>query len=74
MSVGKEILRGEMKVSERQSDRIKHIFKYMEYDALTDAQHDLVVSFEDQFNRTGSLSDRQEEILEDIFRQAAENI
>jgi hypothetical protein len=44
----------------------------MEWDMLSDAQHDLIVSFEDQFNHKGSLSDRQIEILEDIFRRAAE--
>jgi hypothetical protein len=44
----------------------------MEYDVLTDAQHDLVISFEDQFKSKGSLSDRQIEILEDIFQRAAE--
>jgi len=53
-------------------DRITHIFKFMEYDELTDAQHDLVESFEEQFNRRGTLSDRQLEILEDIFEKAAE--
>jgi hypothetical protein len=52
-------------------DRIEHIFKFIEYDNLTDAQHDLVISFEQQFKRKGSLSDRQLEILEDIFERAA---
>ena len=54
------------------TDRIEHIFKFMEYDQLTDAQHSLVESFEEQFERRGSLSDRQVEILEDIFERAAE--
>ena len=53
-------------------DRIEHIFKFMEYDQLTDAQHDLIISFEDQFKRRGYLSDKQIDILEDIFRRAAE--
>jgi hypothetical protein len=53
-------------------ERIKHIFKYMEWNSLTESQHDLIVSFEDQFNRRGYLTDRQNEILEDIFKQAAE--
>jgi hypothetical protein len=39
---------------------------------LTDAQHALVESFEEQFERRGSLSLRQLEILEDIFYRAAE--
>lgn len=54
------------------NERIEHIFKFMEYDQLTDAQHSLVESFEEQFERRGSLSDRQIEILEDIFERAAE--
>jgi hypothetical protein len=54
------------------NDRIEHIFKFMEYDELTDAQHSLVESFEEHFERRGSLSDRQVEILEDIFERAAE--
>lgn len=54
------------------NDRIKHCFKYMEYDCLSDAQMDLLVSFEDQFKRRGDLSERQYEILEDIFSRAAE--
>jgi len=53
------------------NDRIEHIFKFLEYDQLTDAQHSLVESFEEQFERSGSLSDRQVEILEDIFERAA---
>ena len=53
-------------------ERIKHIFKFMEWDVLTDRQFELVESFEEQFNRSGSLSERQMEILEDIFKRAAE--
>jgi hypothetical protein len=54
------------------ADRIEHILQFMEYDQLTDAQHALVESFEEQFERRGSLSPRQLEILEDIFYRAAE--
>jgi hypothetical protein len=53
-------------------ERIKHIFKYMEYGALSEAQENLIISFEKQFEERGSLSERQYEILEDIFKQAAE--
>lgn len=56
----------------KQIDRIKHIFQFMEYDYLTEPQHDLIISFEIQFKARNSLSDRQVEILEDIFKQAAE--
>jgi hypothetical protein len=55
-------------------ERVKHILKFMEYDELTDAQHDLVVSFEEQFNRRGSLSEKQFDILEDIFDKAAAKV
>lgn len=54
-----------------ESDRIEHIFQFMEYDELSEKQLDLVESFESQFEKYGSLSDRQYEILEDIFDQAA---
>lgn len=52
------------------SARIRHLLKYMEYDYLTDKEHELVVSFEEQFERRGRLSDRQLEILEDINSRA----
>ena len=54
----------------KEKERIEHVFKFMEYDNLSDAQHDLVESFEEQFQRRGSLSERQVEILEDIFEKA----
>lgn len=54
------------------ADKIEMMFKFMEYDYLTDAQHDLVLSFSEQFDNRGSLSDRQFEILSDIFQRAAE--
>lgn len=44
----------------------------MEYDRLTDAQHGLVVSLEQQFERKGTLSDKQMELLESIFQYANE--
>ena len=55
-------------------DKTKMMFDLMEYDYLTDAQHDLVISFQEQFESRGSLSDRQFEILEDIFKRAAESV
>lgn len=50
--------------------RIKHLIKYMEYDYLTDAEHDLVVSFEEQFENKGALSYKQLQILEQINSRA----
>ena len=54
------------------NDRIQHIYDFMEWDNLTDAQHDLLISFESQWKRKGRLTDNQGEILEDIFKRAAE--
>lgn len=56
----------------KMNDEIKMMLKLMEYDALSDRQHFLVISFEKQFNKRGSLSDFQFEILSDIFKWAAE--
>jgi hypothetical protein len=58
----------------KKHDRIKHIFKYMEYDALTDAQHNLVIKYEEFYLRNKYLTEPQYDTLEDIFKQAAENI
>lgn len=55
-------------------DKTKMMFDLMEYDYLTDAQHDLVISFNEQFEKRGILSDRQFEILEDIFKRASESV
>ena len=60
-------------LSPKQKDRIGHMLQFMEYDSITDRQHELVEKFEKQFKERGSLSDRQIEILEDIFKQAAES-
>lgn len=59
-------------MNEKQKDRAEHIFKFMEYDRLTDAQHDLIVKYEEQFKQRQWLSERQMEIMEDIFQRAAE--
>ena len=54
------------------TDKIEMMFSLMEYDCLSDSQHDLVLSFSKQFDNRGNLSDRQFEILSDIFKRAAE--
>ena len=53
------------------SDKIEMMFQLMEYDYLTDEQHKLIVSFESQYNNRGLLSDRQFEILRDLFEKAS---
>ena len=54
------------------TDKIEMMFKLMEYDNLTDGQHDLVLSFGEQYDQRGYLSERQFEVLSDIFKRAAE--
>lgn len=54
------------------NDRITHILQFMEYDRLTDAQHSLVVSLEEQYERKGTLSAKQMDLLESIFERANE--
>lgn len=60
---------GETKMIDK--ERIKHIFRFIKFGALSEAQENLVINFEEQFLDRGRLSDRQVEILEDIFRRAA---
>jgi hypothetical protein len=56
----------------KRADRIAHCFKYMEWEEVTDGQMTYLESFEKQFKRNGDLTDRQCEILESVFEQAAE--
>jgi len=55
-----------------QRNKAEMFFKLMEYDQLTERQLDLVERFERQFLNTQDLSQRQFDVLEDIFNQAAE--
>jgi hypothetical protein len=55
-----------------QHERIEHILKFMEWDNITDSQHDYVVSFEKQYKHKGYLTDRQMQVLESIFKQGNE--
>lgn len=57
----------------KRDERIKHILKYMEYDELSDAQHNLIIKFEERFQRR-TLTESELEVLEDIFQQAAEKV
>lgn len=50
---------------------IDMMFQLMEYDYLTDGQHKLIISFEEQYKRKGWLSFDQHRILEEIFDSAA---
>ena len=56
----------------KQKDRAEHIFLFMEWKHVTDDQHNLLISFEEQFENKGYLSNTQMDILESIFNQANE--
>ena len=53
-------------------DRIAHIFKYLEYDNLTEWEDDFILSVSEQYEQKQSLTDRQIEVLESVFRKAAD--
>lgn len=57
---------------ESKNERIDHIFQFMEYDNLTDDQLDLIIKYENYYKKNRYLTDRQMEVLESIFKQAAE--
>jgi len=59
-------------MNQNQIDRIEHIFKFMEYSVITDDQCSLIVKYEEFYNKNSFLTDRQMEVLESIFKQAAE--
>jgi hypothetical protein len=52
-------------------ERIKHIFQFINFDGLTGAQKNFVISLKEQFLDRGKLSYNQMKILEDIYRRAA---
>jgi len=52
-------------------NEIEKMFKWMEYDYITDNQHKLIESFEQQYTTKGNLSKKQFQILKSIFEQAA---
>jgi hypothetical protein len=60
------------KPSFKNYERIEHCLNFMEWDNLTEYQHNLIESFETQFRSKGTLTEKQIEILEDIFKKAAE--
>jgi uncharacterized membrane-anchored protein len=52
---------------EKEKVRLFKIFNILAFCNLTHKQEDLVMSFENQFKKTGRLSERQTEIIEDIY-------
>ena len=53
-------------------DKIEMMFNLLEYEYLSDAQHELICRYDEQFISKGYLSESQFEVLADIFKQAAE--
>ena len=51
------------------SARFKMILKFLDYDLLTDWEMDFLISVEEQFNEKGCLSEKQEEVLERIYKE-----
>jgi len=49
-------------------DRLKWIVSGLDWDALTEWEQKFVESVEEQFDRNGKMSERQEEILERIYK------
>jgi hypothetical protein len=54
----------------REKERLSKIFKILELCSLSYKQEELVLSFQDQFRKNGTLSPRQTSILEDIYERA----
>ena len=50
-------------------DRLKWIISGLDFDKLTDWEEKRVEEWEKQFKEKGYLTDRQEEILERIFKE-----
>jgi hypothetical protein len=59
-------------LGDKRAARIQHCFAFMEWDVISDRQEHLLISYEEQFERLGDLTDRQCEVLESIFEEAAE--
>jgi len=55
------------------SNRISHIFQSIETmhpDQLTERELEIIESMERQYYRKGSLSEAQEDLLEEIYKRA----
>lgn len=61
-----------MMENDKTKARIEMMFKLMEYDNISDRQHDIIISLEESFINYGKLSEKQFDLLANIFKQAAE--
>ncbi len=55
-------------------DKVKMMFKLMEYDYLSDGQENLIIKFEERFNRRGYLTEGEFDVLKNIFEDAASKV
>jgi len=59
-------------LSDKEEDRIDMMFKFMEYEKLSDWEDGFVVSIEEQYENRGTMTRAQYEKLEEVFKRAAE--
>jgi len=45
------------------------ILKYLDFEKLTDWEEEFLISVEEQFKRRGYLTEKQEKIVEEIWRK-----
>jgi len=53
-------------------NRLKFIIKALDFDRISNWEEDFLISIEEQFKRKGNLSEKQEEIAEQIFRRQSQ--
>ncbi len=49
-------------------DRITHIFKFIDWEQLTDWEQEFMESVEGQYKAKGHLSEKQMEVMERIYK------
>ena len=52
-----------------EKERFKMIIEMLDFDKLSDWEEEFLISVEEQFKTKNYLSERQEEIVEQIFRK-----
>jgi hypothetical protein len=55
-----------------EQDEVEMMFKYMEYEALTDWEDHFIADISDYFTVKHDLTEKQFEKLKEVFKRAAE--
>jgi len=55
------------------NEEIEMMFQFMEWEYINEEAHNYVISYENQYNEKGYLTDPQIETLKSIFKQGNEN-